>query len=49
MSTFLTWPQLFKRWTKGGYSAIQWIDLYPVDSATGFPNTYPLDRDLSDG
>ena len=25
------------------------IILYPVDSAIGFPNTYPLDRDLSDG
>ena len=25
------------------------IILYPVDSVIGFPNTYPLDRDLSDG
>ena len=24
-------------------SAIQRINRYPVDSATGFPNTYPLD------
>ena len=23
--------------------------LCPVDSAIGFPNTYPLDSDLSDG
>ena len=32
-------------------SANQWINLYPVDSAIGFPNTYPntLDSDLSDG
>jgi len=25
------------------------INPYPVDSAIGFPNTYPLDSDLSDG
>ena len=30
-------------------STIQGINLYPVDSAIGFPNTYPLDSDLSDG
>ena len=32
-------------------SAIHWINLYPVDSAIfiGFPNTYPLDSDLSGG
>ena len=30
-------------------SAIQWINLYPVENAVGFPNTYPLDSDLSDG
>ena len=30
-------------------SAIQQINLYPVDSAIGFPNTYPLARDLSGG
>ena len=30
-------------------SANQWINLYPVDSAIGFPNTYPLDSDLSGG
>ena len=31
------------------HSAIHWINLYPVDNATGFPNTYPLDSDLSGG
>ena len=30
-------------------SAIQRINHYPTDSAIGFPNTYPLDSDLSDG
>ena len=25
------------------------MNLYPVDSAIGFPNTYPLDRDITDG
>ena len=30
-------------------NAIHHIDLYPVNSALGFPNTYPLDRDLSYG
>ena len=28
-------------------SAARWINLSPVDSAIGFPNTYPLDNDLS--
>ena len=32
-----------------GYNAIHWINLYPVDSATGFLNTYPQDSDLSGG
>ena len=31
------------------YSAIHWINYYPLDSAIGFPNTYPMDSDLSDG
>ena len=31
------------------YNTIHRINLYPVDSAIGFPNTYPLDRDLSGG
>ena len=30
-------------------SAIQRINIYPLDSAIGFPDTYPLDRDLSGG
>ena len=30
-------------------SAIHRINLYPVDGAIGFPNTYPLDSDLSGG
>ena len=30
-------------------SAIQWINLYPVDNAIGFPNTYLVDTDLSGG
>ena len=30
-------------------SAIHRINLDPVDSAIGFPNTYPLDSDLSGG
>ena len=30
-------------------NAIHGINLCPVDSAIGFPNTYPLDSDLSGG
>ena len=30
-------------------NVIHWINLYPVNSAIGFPNTYPLEGDLSDG
>ena len=30
-------------------STIRWINLYPVDNAIGFPNTYPLESDLSGG
>ena len=30
-------------------NAIQWINLYPVDRAIGFPNNYPLNSNLSDG
>ena len=30
-------------------SAIHWINLYPLKSAIGFPNTYLLDSDLSNG
>ena len=31
------------------YNTIHRVNRYPVDSAVGFPNTYPLDRDLSGG
>ena len=30
-------------------SAIRWINLYSVDNAIGFPNTYLLDSDLTGG
>ena len=30
-------------------STIHRINLSPLDSAIGFPNTYSLDSDLSDG
>ena len=30
-------------------NAIHRIKIYPVDNAIGFPNTYPLDSDLSGG
>ena len=30
-------------------STIHPIKIYPVDNAIGFPNTYPLDSDLSGG
>ena len=30
-------------------SAIHRLKIYPVDHATGFPNVYPLDSDLSGG
>ena len=30
-------------------NAIQQINLYPVDNAIGFTQTYPLDSDLSGG
>ena len=29
--------------------AIQWINLYPVDGAIGYPNTFPPDNVFSDG
>ena len=29
--------------------ANHWINLYPVDKVIGFPDTYPLDSDLSGG
>ena len=30
-------------------SSIHRINLYPLENAIGFPNTYPLDSDLSGG
>ena len=30
-------------------SVIHRINLYPVNNVIGFPNTYPLDTDLSNG
>ena len=30
-------------------NAIHWINHYPLNSAIGFPNTYPWDSDLSVG
>ena len=30
-------------------NVINWINLYPLDSTTGFPNTYPLDGALFGG
>ena len=46
--------QLWNNW--GQVSVFQKVDnannqinLYPVDGAIGFPNTYPLDSDLSNG
>ena len=30
-------------------SATDWINLSPLDSVTGFPNTYPLDSDFNAG
>ena len=41
----VTRPPLFKPLD----SAIHQIKIYPVDNAIGFPNTYPLDSDLSSG
>ena len=30
-------------------NTMHWMNLYPLDSAIGFPNTYPLDSSFSDG
>ena len=30
-------------------NSIHWINLCPVDNVIGFPNTYPLDSDLTGG
>ena len=40
------WPRLFKRWIVLSSGR---INIYPVDSAIGFPNTYALVSDLSHG
>ena len=40
-------PQLLKRWITQLTLSTAWINLYPMDSTIGFPNTYPLDGDLS--
>ena len=32
-----------------GNNASHWINLCPVHNTIGFPHTYPLDSDLSDG
>ena len=31
------------------FNAITWINFYPVNDAFDFPNTNPLDSDLSSG
>ena len=41
-------PRNYTTETKNGLScSIHWIYLYLVNSAIGFPNTYPLDSNLS--
>ena len=35
----LSQAQVVQKW----YNAIHWINHYPVDSATGFPDIFPLD------
>ena len=43
-----TFTRRDQRWVaQKVYIAIHWINIYPVDCATGFLNTYPLDSDLS--
>ena len=48
------WLNMIKEFNSGPVvpkedSSILWINLYKMDSAIGFPNAYPLDRDLSGG
>ena len=48
------WLNMIKEFNSGPVvpkedSSIHWINLCPLDSAIGFPNAYPLDRDLSGG
>ena len=38
-------PSYSKRWIM----LSNWINLYPVDNSINFPNTYPLDSNLSGG
>ena len=42
-------PQLLVPVVEKMDNPIQWINLYSVDNATGFPNTYLLDSDLTGG
>ena len=41
--------QLLKWWIALLSTVYLYKNLYPVYKTIGFPNTYPLDRDLSDG
>ena len=59
VSTFRSWgimliaatgnPQLLVPVVEKIDNPIQWINLYSVDNAIGFPNTYLLDSDLTGG
>ena len=59
VSTFCSWgimliaakgnPQLLVPVVEKMDNPIQWINLYSVDNAIGFPNTYLLDSDLTSG
>ena len=42
-------PQLLVPVVEKMDNPIQWINLYSVDNAIGFPNTYLLDSDLTGG
>ena len=42
-------PQLLVPVVEKMDNPIQWINLYSVDNAIGFPNTYLLDSDLTSG
>ena len=43
-----TWRQLSKK-VNSAIRWMTWIDHYALDIAIGFPKTYPVDSDLSDG
>ena len=59
VSTFRSWgimlivatgnPQVLVPVVEKMDNPIQWINLYSVDNAIGFPNTYLLDSDLTRG